>query len=128
MFSERLKQLIDVIGISITAFETSIGVSKGALAKPIKNKRAVGVEVLEKILTNYPNVNLDWLVLGIGKIFKDSKDLKPENDINDVSYNNPGHWITISKDEYIDLQRKALSGNEDRLAALEKKIDELKGK
>lgn len=128
MFSERLKQLIDVIGISITAFETSIGVSKGALAKPIKNKRSVGVEVLEKILTSYPNVSLDWLVLGIGEIFKDSNALKPENSIKDVNYKEPENWITISKNEYIELQRKALEGNEERLAAVEKMIDELKGK
>ena len=106
MFSERLKQLIDVIGISITSFETSIGVSKGALAKPIKNKRSVGVEVLEKMLTSYPNVSLDWLVLGIDEIFKDSKDLKPENRAKDLSYKDPKIGLRFLKTNTLNRNEK----------------------
>lgn len=112
MFSHRLKQLIDYLGMSITAFESRIGVSKGALAKPIKNEKTVGVEVLEKILVEYPDVNLDWLVAGIGKMLK----LTGKDEIASVEF------VTITKDEYIDLQRKALQNQDERIAALEKEI------
>nr|WP_295931104.1 helix-turn-helix transcriptional regulator [uncultured Dyadobacter sp.] len=112
MFSHRLKELINYLGVSITAFETKIGVSKGAIAKPIKNGKTVGVEVLEKILIEYPNVNLDWLVAGIGKMLK----LTGKDEIASVEF------VTITKDEYINLQRKALQNQDERIAALEREV------
>lgn len=114
MFSQRLKALIDNFGTSITAFETSIGVSKGALAKPIKNGKTVGVEVLEKIFNKYPIVNLEWLVAGAGAMLKEGNATN-ENPDSDKS-------VTLSKNEYIDLQRKALQNQDERIAELEKEL------
>ena len=115
MFSNRLKAFIDHLGTSITAFEAKIGVSKGALAKPIKNGKTVGVEVLEKIFNEYPKVNLEWLVAGAGAMLK-------EGNVNSESLTS-GETVTLSKNEYIDLQRKALQNQDDRIAALERELD-----
>jgi hypothetical protein len=114
MFSLRLKAFIDHLDTSITAFEARIGVSKGALAKPIKNGKTVGVEVLEKIFNEYPNVNLEWLVVGTGAMLKDGSvvDEAP----------GPSENVILSKDEYIDLQRKALQNQDERIAELEREL------
>ena len=114
MFSNRLKAFIDHLGTSITAFEVKIGVSKGALAKPIKNGKTVGVEVLEKIFNEYPKVNLEWLVAGAGAMLK-------EGNVNSESLTSE-ETVTLSKNEYIDLQRKALRNQDDRIAALEREL------
>lgn len=71
MFSERLSQFIDSIGKTPTSFEQIIGVSKGAILKAIRNKGTVGVETLEKIITNYPDLNVEWLITGHGSMLKD---------------------------------------------------------
>lgn len=113
MFSNRLKAFIDHLGTSITAFEGKIGVSKGALAKPIKNGKTVGVEVLEKIFNEYPNVNLEWLIAGAGAMLKDGTAINELPDSDDV---------TLSKNEYIDLQRKALQNQDERIAELEREL------
>ncbi|MCE6990304.1 helix-turn-helix domain-containing protein [Dyadobacter sp. CY323] len=121
MFSDRLKQLITHLKVSITSFETSIGVSKGSIAKPIQNGRNVGSDVVAKILSAYPNLNLEWLIAGTGEMMKESKILEdqfPENIL-------PGNLITITKDEFIELQRKALR-QEDRIRELEKVVEELR--
>ncbi|WAC12240.1 helix-turn-helix domain-containing protein [Dyadobacter pollutisoli] len=120
MFSERLKHLIEYLGISITSFEASIGVSKGAIAKPIKNQKTVGVEVLGKILIKYSNVNLEWLVCGVDSMLKDNRDNRQGNIEDHPSEN----LITITKDEFIELQRKALR-QEDRIRELERQVQEL---
>ena len=114
MFSNRLKAFIDYLGTSITAFEAKIGVSKGALAKPIKNGKTVGVEVLEKIFNEYPIVNLEWLVAGVGAMLKEGN----ATNIGPVS----DETVVLSKDEYIDLQRKALQNQDERIAALEREL------
>lgn len=114
MFSNRLKAFIDHLGTSITAFEAKIGVSKGALAKPIKNGKTVGVEVLEKIFIEYPNVNLEWLVAGAGVMLKEGYVTNEGPDTKDT--------VTLSKDEYIELQRKALQNQDERIAGLEREL------
>jgi hypothetical protein len=114
MFSNRLKAFIDHLGTSITAFEARIGVSKGALAKPIKNGKTVGVEVLEKIFNEYPDVNLEWLVAGEGAMLKDVNVTIAASDSDEN--------VTLSKDEYIDLQRKALQNQDERIAELEREL------
>ncbi|MCE7061224.1 helix-turn-helix domain-containing protein [Dyadobacter sp. CY343] len=118
MFSERLKELIDHFKISITAFESKIGVSKGAIAKPIRNRKSIGVEVLEKILFEYPDLNLEWLVAGTGTMMKGGQMQNSESSVSD-------NHITISKDEFIELQRKALR-QEDRIRELERIVAEKK--
>lgn len=70
MFSNRLQQFIQVIGETPTSLESKIGVSKGAIYKAVKNGKKVGVEILEKILLRYPNLNLNWLVTGSGLMFR----------------------------------------------------------
>ena len=110
MFSHRLKAFIDHLDISITAFEAKIGVSKGALAKPIKNGKTVGVEVLEKIFNYYPDVNLEWLVAGAGVMLKDGSAAESAD------------IVTLPKDEYIALQRKALLNQDERIAELEREL------
>lgn len=71
MFSERLSQFISSIDKTPTSFEQIIGVSKGAILKAIRNKGTVGVEILEKMVTNYPDLNLEWLITGNGTMLKD---------------------------------------------------------
>lgn len=114
MFSTRLKAFIDHLDTSITAFEVKIGVSKGALAKPIKNGKTVGVEVLERIFNQYPNVNLEWLVAGAGTMLKEGNAISEAPDANET--------VTLTKNEYIDLQRKALQNQDERIAELEREL------
>lgn len=66
IFSERLKSFIECTGNSITGFEVIIGVSKGTIYKAIVNKKTIGVEVMEKIVTKFPELNADWLITGRG--------------------------------------------------------------
>ncbi|ODS84059.1 MAG: hypothetical protein ABS46_04615 [Cytophagaceae bacterium SCN 52-12] len=70
MFSERLSQFIASIGETPTSFEAKIGVSKGAIYKPIRNGKTVGLEILVKIFSNYPGLDVEWLITGAGTMLK----------------------------------------------------------
>ncbi|TKT89508.1 S24 family peptidase [Dyadobacter frigoris] len=72
MFSNRLETFIKSIRETPTSFETLISATKGSIYKPIKNGKTVGVEILEKIVSNYPQLNLEWLITGAGEMLKDS--------------------------------------------------------
>lgn len=70
-FSERLSQFIARIGETPTSFELKIGVSKGAIYKPVRNGKTVGLEILVKIFSNYPELDVEWLITGSGTMFRE---------------------------------------------------------
>ena len=94
MILERLKEYIDSKGISVSAFEKSIGMSNASFGKSLKNKGAIGTDKLENILIVYPDLSPDWLLTGRGDMIKSNRTF-PENH---TSCPNPELGNTISKD------------------------------
>lgn len=78
-FGERLKYLIEALDYrSITAFEDHVNVSRKTFAKVIKEGTDTGCKNILKIWTNFPNVNIHWLLTGHGDMFIDmTKSDKP---------------------------------------------------
>lgn len=70
MILERLKEYIDYRGISVAAFERSIGMANASFGKSLKNKGAIGTDKLEKILSIYPEISPVWLMTGEGNMLK----------------------------------------------------------
>ena len=67
----RLKEYIDKKGISVSAFEKSIGMSNASFGKSLKNNGAIGSDKLENILKIYPDINAEWLLTGNGDMIKE---------------------------------------------------------
>ena len=57
MIIDRLKQYIDSKGITISAFERSIGMSNASLNKSFKQGKSIRSDNLEQILLIYPDIN-----------------------------------------------------------------------
>lgn len=70
MIVKRLKEYIDFKGISIAAFERSIGMSNASFGKSLKNNGAIGTDKLENILFEYPDISPIWLLTGEGEMIK----------------------------------------------------------
>lgn len=56
----------DTLGISKREFYTIIGVSRGTL----ESKTGITEDVMAKFIAAYPDVSIEWLVVGNGEIFK----------------------------------------------------------
>lgn len=67
---DRLNEYIDHKGVSLNAFDKSIGASNGYIGRQIKNKASVGGDVIEKISCEYTDLNLEWLITGQGSMLK----------------------------------------------------------
>ncbi|MCF2738428.1 S24 family peptidase [Bacteroides caecigallinarum] len=76
MILERLKEFMDYKGITIAAFERSIGMSNASFGKSLKNGKAIGTDKLENILSIYKDINPDWLLTGKGSMLRSGE--KPE--------------------------------------------------
>ena len=66
MVTERLKQYLDSRGITIAAFERSVGLSNAAFRKALSANSAIGSDKLENILSQYQDLSAEWLLRGGG--------------------------------------------------------------
>lgn len=65
---ERLLEFLRYIKMGQTAFEEKVGLTRGYISKV---KKAIGPEIATKIATAYPELNINWLITGEGKMLKD---------------------------------------------------------
>lgn len=75
MILERIKLYIDTKGISIAAFEKSVGMSNASFSKSLKNNGAIGTDKLENILSIYSDISPEWLLTGQGDMLKEEPSL-----------------------------------------------------
>lgn len=67
----RIKQYLDLKGVSIRAFELRCGFSNGSFASQLRNGKTMGVDRLENILNAFPDINAEWLLTGKGDMLND---------------------------------------------------------
>lgn len=65
---DRLLLFIDYLGISQRTFEGECGLGNGTISNI---KKGLGSVNLEKIINAYPELNIEWLISGKGRMLKD---------------------------------------------------------
>lgn len=112
MIVERLKQYIDSKGITISAFEKSIGMGNASFGRSLKNNGAIGTDKLEKILNVYPDISPEWILTGNGTMLREErKKLEPDDQ---------EHLIEVFKkcNEELAELRKAMTDKDKQLSDL----------
>lgn len=74
--NKRLQQFLSAENISQTQFADSIGVAKASVSHILAGRNKPGFDFLEGISKRYPNLSLEWLISGRGRMYK-----SPENAI-----------------------------------------------
>lgn len=75
---QRILYFAGTLGISKRDFYTKIGVSRGTL----ESKTGITEDVITKFFTTYPEVNVEWLMLGVGEMLKTKRTHKIQSDNN----------------------------------------------
>lgn len=65
---DRLRQFIEYLNITVKQFEINISTSPSTVNRFLNKKGTMGVAVLEKIASTYPQLNIDWLINGRGSM------------------------------------------------------------
>lgn len=71
--ADRIYQFADYKGVSINEISNKIEVSNGYLAKQKSNLASIGSHIIEKIVSSYPEINLEWLITGKGNMLKSER-------------------------------------------------------
>ena len=67
----RLKQFIAAENISQSQFADTIKVVRASVSHVLSGRNNPGYDFIKAIMLAYPNLNMEWLMLGKGKMYKD---------------------------------------------------------
>lgn len=95
----RLKDYVVSKDISIRQFELSIGVSSGAISRAFKNDTDIQSKWISKIIHEYPDINVEWLITGKGDMVKHEKDVYLPGD-DDVYLSSEKQFNSTKKKVY----------------------------
>ena len=82
----RLKQFIAAENITQAQFADSINVVRASVSHILAGRNKPGYEFIAGLMRHYPDLNIEWLMFGKGKMYKDSKTTVAEDP--EVGYGN----------------------------------------
>ena len=71
--NKRLQQFLSAENISQAQFAESIGVARASISHILAGRNKPGFDFLESMARHYPNLNLEWLITGRGRMYSLSK-------------------------------------------------------
>lgn len=90
----RIHRLINTENLTPTKFADIIGVQRSAISHILSGRNKPSFDLIQKILTKFPRVNAEWLMMGRGEMYKmvvqqrlfdvDPKPVSAENLKNDI--------------------------------------------
>ena len=70
---DRLKQFLSMEGLTPARFAEVMGIQRSGISHLLSGRNKPSFEFLEKMMTAYPDVNPEWLILGRGRPYKNDR-------------------------------------------------------
>lgn len=78
VLNKRVARVMEVKRISKTEFSSLLNISAPILSHISSGRNKPSVDVLQKILTHYPDISAEWLLMGQGDMLK-AKNINKES-------------------------------------------------
>lgn len=77
----RLKQFLVAENITQAQFADSINVVRASVSHVLSGRNNPSFDFIKAMMLQYPNLNIDWLMFGKGKMYKDAQRTEPAEDL-----------------------------------------------
>ena len=84
---DRIEKIIRDEGISSSRFADELGIQRSSISHILSGRNKPSLDVFQRILRKYPNINSDWLILGIGNMYKDVKTVEQKDIFSEIEEN-----------------------------------------
>ena len=68
--NDRLQQFLTAENINQAQFADSIGVARASVSHILAGRNKPGYDFIQNMLKRYPDLNVEWLLTGQGKMYK----------------------------------------------------------
>lgn len=82
---DRIKQIMDSENMSPARFADSLDIGRAVISHILNGRNNPSLDVMTRILLKMPQIDTDWLLTGIGSMYKIEAALKNESKLSDVS-------------------------------------------
>ena len=65
---KRFQKWMDSKGISAIKLAANVNVSRATISHILSGRNKPSIDILDKILKEYPEFNLNWLISGVGQM------------------------------------------------------------
>ena len=69
---KRLQQFLSAENITQAQFADTIGVARASVSHILAGRNKPGFDFIESMSSHYPNISLEWLISGRGRMYKNS--------------------------------------------------------
>lgn len=84
-FNTRLKKILDYYGLSASAFAEIITVQRSSISHILSGRNKPSLEFITKVLNAFPDIELLWLLSGVGEFPKSTAPLPKVEPTQNVS-------------------------------------------
>lgn len=109
---QRILEYVDILNISKRKFYDKTGISRGTL----ESNTGITEDIMAKFINIYPEINIDWLVIGEGSMLKQDN-AQPAAANSDLP---PGPC------RQCELRERLLASQEERIAELREHLNSLR--
>ncbi len=71
--NKRLQQFLAAENISQSKFAETLGVARAGVSHVLSGRNKPGFEFIDSLARNYPDLSLEWLISGRGRMYKDNR-------------------------------------------------------
>ena len=96
---DRIKKVMEYKQMSPTAFADTIDINRSSLTHIFSGRNQPSLDVAKKILTTFPDISTEWLVMGIGDMVQSGR-----RQVSNVTMDNPPISVsTVDNMQQTDL-------------------------
>ncbi len=81
VMDKRLQQFLDAENISQAQLAETLGVARAGISHILSGRNKPGFDFLEAMALHFPQINMDWLLTGKGRMYKDAAASSSENPV-----------------------------------------------
>jgi transcriptional regulator with XRE-family HTH domain len=121
VINKRIKEILLKKGISQGELADKWKVSRQYINAILSGNGSIGIKLINKLIDEFPDLNLNWLLTGKGVMFFESRNTMKEPEA-EYSANSD---LLKSKEEIVQVQRDYIEQLKDTVKKLEKEIIDL---
>lgn len=76
--NNRLKQFLSAENISQSQFADTINVVRASVSHVLSGRNNPSYDFIKAIMASYPRLNIEWLIFGKGKMYRDMQETVPQ--------------------------------------------------
>lgn len=93
----RLEQFLSAENLSQSQFADSIKVARASVSHILAGRNKPGWDFLTSMMKHYPNLNLEWLMTGSGKMYKSASEKPSIPEKSDKTEEYPDLFSSVSQ-------------------------------